>query len=93
MKAYCRDLGQMDYKTCWELQQGLFDALVARKAAAKAQRNRRRHPWRQTPTLRKQVKGIRAGAGTAIGRGNAQQGGERNPAKGRNPQRAAYPQQ
>lgn len=25
----------MDYKTCWELQQGLFDALVARKAACK----------------------------------------------------------
>ena len=35
MKAYCRDLGRMDYKTCWELQQGLFDALVARKAACK----------------------------------------------------------
>ena len=29
MKAYCRDLGRMDYKTCWELQQGLFDALAA----------------------------------------------------------------
>lgn len=25
----------MDYKTCWELQQELFDALVARKAACK----------------------------------------------------------
>ena len=29
MEASCRDLGLMDYKTCWELQQGLFDALVA----------------------------------------------------------------
>lgn len=31
MKASCRDLGRMDYKTCWDLQQELFDALVARK--------------------------------------------------------------
>lgn len=31
MKAFCRDLGTMDYKTCWDLQQGLFDALTARK--------------------------------------------------------------
>ena len=31
MKAYCRDLGRMDYKTCWDLQQELFDAGVARK--------------------------------------------------------------
>ena len=31
MKAYCRDLGRMDYKTCWDLQQKLFDAGVARK--------------------------------------------------------------
>ena len=29
MKAYCRDLGRMDYKTCWDLQQELFDAGVA----------------------------------------------------------------
>ena len=35
MEASCRDLGLMDYKTCWELQQGLFEALVARKAACK----------------------------------------------------------
>ena len=35
MEASCRDLGLIDYKTCWELQQGLFDALVARKAACK----------------------------------------------------------
>ena len=34
MKAYCRDLGLMDYKACWDLQQELFDALVARKRAA-----------------------------------------------------------
>lgn len=31
MKAFCRDLGRMDYKTCWDLQQELFDARVARK--------------------------------------------------------------
>jgi lipoyl(octanoyl) transferase len=35
MEASCRDLGLMDYKTCWELQQRLFDALVTRKAACK----------------------------------------------------------
>ena len=33
MKAYCRDLGLMDYKACWDLQQELFDAHVARKRA------------------------------------------------------------
>lgn len=33
MEASCRDLGLMDYKTCWELQQSLFDTLVVRKAA------------------------------------------------------------
>ncbi len=31
MKVACRDLGTMDYKECWDLQQSLFDALVARK--------------------------------------------------------------
>ena len=31
MEASCRDLGLMDYKTCWDLQQELFDAGVARK--------------------------------------------------------------
>lgn len=31
MKAVCRDLGRMDYKTCWVLQQRLFDSLVVRK--------------------------------------------------------------
>mgnify|MGYP006913764179 CR=1 FL=1 len=25
-EAYCRDLGLMDYKACWDLQQELFDA-------------------------------------------------------------------
>ena len=34
MKAYCRDLGQMDYKACWDLQQTLFDSLTARKRPA-----------------------------------------------------------
>lgn len=37
MNASCRDLGLLDYKTCWELQQTLFDALVARKKAGAAQ--------------------------------------------------------
>ena len=31
MKVSCRDLGTMDYKDCWELQQSLFDALMTRK--------------------------------------------------------------
>ena len=31
MNASCRDLGLMDYKDCWELQQSLFDTLIARK--------------------------------------------------------------
>lgn len=30
--ALCRDLGSMDYKVCWELQQQLFDQMLARKA-------------------------------------------------------------
>lgn len=34
MKLACKDLGVMDYKACWNLQQSLFDALVARKAGA-----------------------------------------------------------
>lgn len=33
MKASCQDLGLMDYKACWDLQQELFDARVARKRA------------------------------------------------------------
>ena len=32
MVVSCRDLGTMDYKECWDLQQSLFDALVTRKA-------------------------------------------------------------
>ncbi len=31
MKVSCRDLGTMNYKDCWDLQQSLFDALIARK--------------------------------------------------------------
>ncbi len=31
MNVYCRDLGRMDYKACWDLQQTLFDAGIARK--------------------------------------------------------------
>ncbi len=34
MKAICRDLGLMEYARCWELQQQLFDDLLARKHAA-----------------------------------------------------------
>lgn len=33
MKTFCRDLGLMDYKTCWDLQQSLFDTLLAGKTA------------------------------------------------------------
>lgn len=35
MEAACRDLGLMDYKDCWELQQSLFDLLIARKTSRK----------------------------------------------------------
>ena len=31
MRARCRDLGLMEYRSCWELQQKLFDALVEKK--------------------------------------------------------------
>ena len=31
MRAHCRDLGLMEYRSCWELQQKLFDALVEKK--------------------------------------------------------------
>ena len=34
MKVSCRDLGRMDYKACWDLQQELFDTLLARKRSA-----------------------------------------------------------
>lgn len=33
MKASCRDLGLMDYRDCWDLQQSLFDTLLESKAA------------------------------------------------------------
>ncbi|MBO5187822.1 MAG: lipoyl(octanoyl) transferase LipB [Alistipes sp.] len=33
MRVAYRDLGTMEYKTCWQLQQELFDARLARKAA------------------------------------------------------------
>lgn len=32
MKARCRDLGEMDYAACWELQRSLFEELGARKS-------------------------------------------------------------
>ena len=38
MRAHCRDLGLMEYRSCWELQQKLFDALVEKK------RTRPAHP-------------------------------------------------
>lgn len=33
MKASCRDLGLMDYQSCWDLQQTLFDELIAAKGS------------------------------------------------------------
>ena len=44
MNVYCRDLGQMDYKACWDLQQTLFDALTAGKT------NRTAAPESATPS-------------------------------------------
>ena len=44
MNVYCRDLGQMDYKACWDLQQTLFDALTAGKT------NRTATPESATPS-------------------------------------------
>ena len=32
MKALCRDLGEMDYAACWELQRSLFEEILAEKA-------------------------------------------------------------
>ena len=37
MRARCRDLGLMEYRSCWELQQKLFDALVEKKRTRPAQ--------------------------------------------------------
>ena len=37
MKARCRDLGEMDYASCWELQRSLFEELVAGKRNAGAE--------------------------------------------------------
>lgn len=34
MRVACRDLGPTDYAACWQLQQRLFDALLARKSGA-----------------------------------------------------------
>lgn len=36
MTVTCRDLGRMDYGTCWEVQRSLFDALLARKRGTAA---------------------------------------------------------
>ena len=33
MKATCCDLGRMDYKSCWRLQESLFEDLLRRKGA------------------------------------------------------------
>ncbi|MEG1700965.1 MAG: lipoyl(octanoyl) transferase LipB [Alistipes sp.] len=32
MRASCKDLGVVDYAACWQMQQRLFDALLAEKA-------------------------------------------------------------
>ena len=37
MRAHCRVLGLMEYRSCWELQQKLFDALVEKKRTRPAQ--------------------------------------------------------
>ena len=34
MQIEYRDLGTMEYEACWQLQQELFDALLARKRAS-----------------------------------------------------------
>ncbi|MDE6374157.1 MAG: lipoyl(octanoyl) transferase LipB [Alistipes sp.] len=34
MKALCRDLGEMDYAACWDLQRTLFEELTAAKKGA-----------------------------------------------------------
>ncbi len=34
MRVELRDLGTMEYKACWEYQQGLFEAMLQRKGAA-----------------------------------------------------------
>ena len=44
MKVSFRDLGQMDYKACWDLQQSLFDVLTAGKT------NRTAAPESATPS-------------------------------------------
>lgn len=35
MRALCRDLGEMDYASCWELQRSLFDRLATGKSGAR----------------------------------------------------------
>ena len=37
MQIEYRDLGTMEYEACWQLQQELFDAMLARKRSAAAQ--------------------------------------------------------
>ena len=61
MKALCRDLGTMEYETCWKLQQELFDALLARKRSGAE--NRVGGDGNGTPTEAKAGNGAGAGAG------------------------------
>lgn len=67
MKALCRDLGTMEYETCWKLQQELFDALLARKRSGAE--NRVGGDGNGTPTETKagNEAGAGAGAGTEAG--------------------------
>ena len=65
MKALCRDLGTMEYETCWKLQQELFDALLARKRSGAE--NRFGGDGNGTPTETKA--GNEAGAGAGAGAG------------------------
>ena len=63
MKALCRDLGTMEYETCWKLQQELFDALLASKRSGAE--NRVGGNGNGTPTEAKA--GNEAGAGAGAG--------------------------
>ena len=67
MKALCRDLGTMEYETCWKLQQELFDALLASKRSGAE--NRVGGDGNGTPTEAKagNEAGAGAGAGTEAG--------------------------
>ncbi len=43
-RLLCRDLGQMDYASCWALQRDLFDAMLAHKQAQRGTASRTTDP-------------------------------------------------